>query len=298
MADWRTTLGEALAGKSAVLLLDEPLSRHTTFRIGGPADVWVEVGDESALAAVLGFCHNHRVDWHVLGRGSNVLVSDQGLRGVVVCLGLKSIEISGTEVRAGAGALLDEVAERTVEHGLTGAEFLAGIPGTVGGALRTNAGAFGHQLSDLLESLTVLDPAGERREMAKSELHTEYRKPVVRDRVVVTSVRLKLATGTPEPLSAIRAKRREKQPAEPSAGSFFKNPAGEPAGRLIERCGLKGRKVGGAQVSEKHANFLVNTGGARFGDVLELSQIVMAKVEEETGILLEPEVVMLPEDRR
>ncbi len=282
---------------------DEPLSRHTTFRIGGPADAWVEVNDGPALATVLDFCTRTGTDWLVLGRGSNVLVSDQGLRGVVISLGsgFRMIEVTETLVRAGAAAQLDDVAEQAVLSGLAGAEFLAGIPGTVAGGLRTNAGAFGHQMSDILETVRAMQAGGagvKAREFGRAELHGEYRRPVVRELVVVTGVHFRLVKGVAEAPADIRARRWQKQPAEPSAGSFFKNPDSEPAGRLIERCGLKGRRAGGAQVSEKHANFIINTGGARFRDVLELAQIVMAVVEEQTGVCLEPEVIALPDDRR
>jgi UDP-N-acetylmuramate dehydrogenase len=351
MHDWRTDLGEAVANCAAELRFAEPMARHTTFRIGGLADAWVRVDDRQALARVLWVCRRAGVRTWLLGWGSNVLVSDQGLRGVVVTLGGtlaemrlerdKGIEGQRDKVTegssehstprsldpsipvsllCGAGASLDEVATYTELQELTGAEFLAGIPGTVGGGLHTNAGAFGRSLGDIVTSVTVLDREGGESRLAGAQIRREYRRPMIEHELVAVEVTVRLekrpgaqgskGTGsepeprnptTPEPLTVaqIRKQRWAKHPTEPSAGSFFRNPekAGEriPAGKLIEQCGLKGRTIGGAKVSEKHANFLVNTGKARFADVYELAQIVKATVEEQTGILLEEEVQYLPE---
>ncbi len=296
MPDWREDTGRALAGAAARAEADVPLAGHTTFRIGGPADLLVEAGDREALGRVLASCRRVGVRCRVLGAGSNVLVSDQGLRGAVVkpVGSLAGIEVAGETVRAGGGARLDGIAVAAAEAGLAGAEFLAGIPGTVGGGLQTNAGAFGRSLSDLVERVTVLDRDGSVRELGTGDIAAGYRQPVVGAGPVVVEVVLRLVRGTPEPVEAVRERRRAKQPGEPSAGSYFKNPEREPAGALIDRCGLKGRRAGGAQVSEKHANFIINTGGARCADVLELAQVVKATVEEETGILLEEEVQILP----
>lgn len=305
MADWRRDFSRALEDSGAgpvVLLTDVPLAGRTTFGIGGKADCWVEVSDLESLKTVLRCCRSLGVEWWVLGQGSNVLVSDQGLRGVVLRLRgrFEDIETTGTTVRAGAGALLDDVARAAERSGLFGASFLAGIPGTVGGGLRSNAGAFGHALAEILERVVVLRADGEVRELGETEFGRGYRQPVIDAGLVATEVTLKLSASRPEaapaPVREIRAKRRAKQPGEPSAGSFFKNPASEPAGRLVERCGLKGRRVGGAQVSERHANFIVNTGCATFGDVYELVQVVKAEVEKATGVRLEEEVELLPGD--
>jgi len=314
MHDWRRDLGEAVAGCAAEVRFAEPMAQHTTFRIGGLADAWVCVRDRPALERVLSVCREAGVRTWLLGRGSNVLVSDQGLRGVVVCLGGELAEVKGrgtkdegpgTELVCGAGAALDAVAAFAEKEGLTGVEFLAGIPGTVGGGLRTNAGAGGRSLGDVVASVTALDPDGRERTLTGAELRREYRRPVLEPGLVAVEV-------TMEPLGdcrmsnvecrmsadEVREQRWSKHPKEPSAGSFFRNPEkdGEriPAGRLIEQCGLKGKAVGGARVSGKHANFLVNTGGARFADVYELVQVVKATVEDETGILLEEEVQYLP----
>jgi UDP-N-acetylmuramate dehydrogenase len=326
MHDWRRALGEALAGLAAEVRLDEPMARHTSFRIGGPADVFVLVNDRKALEAVLAFCRKNEVEFRVLGRGSNVLISDQGLRGVVVTLAgeLASVQAEdgrsqksevgsqAAEVRAGAGATLDELVAAAEKAGLVGIESLAGIPGTVGGGLRTNAGAFGRSLGDVVKRVVALDRSGTEVEVAGESLGRGYRQPVVDPRLTVVTVYIELERGTPRPAAEIRGQRWAKHPKEPSAGSFFKNPKAEsgravewssgqapnperiPAGRLVEQCGLQGRSVGGARVSEKHANFIVNTGRARFADVLELAQVVKATVEQEAGILLEEEVQYLP----
>jgi UDP-N-acetylmuramate dehydrogenase len=296
--------------------------QHTTFRIGGLADAWVRADDRRALARVLQVCREAGVRTWFLGRGSNVLVSDQGLRGVVICLGgelaqiqrVQGVEGSRVQVpnqnpgipepqnpalRCGGGASLDAVATFAEQQGLSGAEFLAGIPGSVGGGLHSNAGAFGRSLGDVVTSVTVLDPDGSERVLTGDQLHREYRRPMIECGLVVKEVTMELEPGEPEPAAAIREQRWSKHPTEPSAGSFFRNPETRdggrvPAGKLIEQCGLKGRTIGGAKVSEKHANFIVNTGKARFADVYELAQIVKATVEEQTGILLEEEVQYLP----
>ncbi len=321
MEDWRRDFVETVrscldtavvcergSGQSK-LVFDERLSRHTTFRIGGPAEVWMEVAEEETLLRVGEFCKQRGVPWWILGKGSNVLVSDAGLQGVVIHLvGVfrriaveRDSEKKGVNkvlVRVGAGAFLDDIAQYTVECGLTGAEFLAGIPGTAGGALRTNAGAFGRMLSDILRAVLVLDTDGKKIRIEAEELGRCYRQPVIEAGLMALELELELVWGRGPSLDEIRQRRREKQPSEPSAGSFFKNPLlggmRVPAGRLIEECGLKGRRIGGAQVSEKHANFIVNTGNAKAVEVYELAQIVRANVEEKKGVSLEPEVQVLP----
>ncbi len=319
MADWRSDFGSAVGAELDCLRWDEPLSEHTTFRIGGRADVWLDVSDEQTLARAIEFCRRNRVPWWVLGRGSNVLVSDQGLRGVVLHLAgqFSDVRVKSGVIDAGGGAMLDFVAEQAEQAGLSGAAFLAGIPGTVGGGLRTNAGAFGQSLADIILRVFAMNHMGDVVELGTDQLHHAYRCPVVEPDLVVLRVLLRPGSGSTDSVSEIRRKRRTRQPEQPSAGSFFKNPRAEepkggevrnssgtmpqsapsgriPAGRLIEQCGLKGRTIGGAQVSEKHANFIVNTGNARFVDVYELSQVVKASVEMQTGIMLEDEVQVLP----
>ncbi len=318
MDDWRRGLEAALADDDVEFRPAEPLARHTSFRIGGDAELMLEVRAEPALARVLGFCHEELVDCRVLGRGTNVLVSDQGLAGVVVRLGgaLANVSpVSGAAyprsdgqgsgfIEAGAGARLDDVVSAVQAAGLGGVEFLAGIPGTVGGALASNAGAFGRCIADVIVEVSGLDRVGRPWRRRREELTVRYREPLIDDGLVATRVRFRLEPVSSQGQTAdqVRQRRRAIHPPEPSAGSFFKNPesrtAGSepriPAARLIEECGLKGRSVGGARVSMKHANFIVNAGGARCADVYELAQIVKATVEEKTGILLEEEVRILP----
>jgi len=316
MDDWRRALSQAIAGMNVALRENEPLARHTSFRIGGPADVWLEVNEAQVLARVLRVCHEEGVRRQVLGRGSNVLVSDQGLRGVVLALEGELARVAGEtcsdhgRVCAGAGASLDEVVDVAGQAGLSGVGFLAGIPGTVGGALMTNAGAFGHSLSDAIESISGLDSEGEEWTLERDELCPRYREPLIDEELVATRVLFRLDKGESRPgADEVRRQRRARHPGEPSAGSFFKNPRANcepaggngkpetprvPAGRLIEQCGLKGTAIRGAKVSEKHANFIVNTGGARCADVYELAQLVKARVEAGTGIVLEEEVRVLP----
>lgn len=294
--DWRADLERVVAG-SAVVKRDEPLSAHTTFGIGGPADAWLEVADRATLAAVAGFCRQRGLELRVMGRGSNVLVSDQGLRGVVVRLGgeLARVELDAEPPWAGAGALLDEIVDAAEERRLAGVDFLAGIPGTLGGAMQSNAGAHGRALHEALEAVLVLDDDLNELELSRERLRNEYRSPIVPEGVIVLGAKLRLEPGMPAPARELRRQRWAKHPKEPSAGSFFRNPRTEPAGRIIERCGLKGTRVGGARVSEQHGNFIVSDGSARFFDVYELAETVKANVEAQTGIELAEEVRVLPE---
>jgi UDP-N-acetylmuramate dehydrogenase len=295
----------------------EPLSRHTTFGIGGPADVWAEVSSEAGLAALLGICQSQQVRAWVMGRGSNLLVSDQGLHGVVVRMAgeMAEVAVEGSRVRAGAGARMDAVVDSCEERGLCGAEFLAGIPGSIGGGLLTNAGAYGRQLSDVVTSVRGLDSGGQVVTLGRDDFSVGYRQPLLPAGFVATEVVLDLVFGRPEPARQVRERRWAKLPSEPSAGSFFRNPdvdeevahgyegtrvqaaAGRvrvPAGWLIERCGLKGRRAGGAMVSERHANFIVNVDRASCADVLELVQVVKAVVEQAAGVRLREEVQLWP----
>lgn len=305
MKGWRENLIIVFARTDAEIKFDEPLAQWTSFRIGGPADVLVVVKDEKQLVAVRRWTGEHKIRMWVLGQGTNVVVSDQGLRGVVVKLGGSFGRLAevgrekdgGVLISAGAGMLLDHIAEFAEENSFRGAEFLAGIPGTIGGGLLSNAGAFGHCLGEIIVRVRAVDSSGTIRVLEREELKNEYRRPVIEGSLIATEVVLRLFPGRGEQsVCSIRERRRRKHAEEPSAGSFFKNPRRDmPAGVLIERCGLKGVRVGKAAVSEKHANFIVNTGGARFADVYELSQLVKAVVEEKTSIELEEEVRLLPD---
>jgi len=282
---------------------DEPMAKHTTLRVGGPAEVYVEPASESDLAAILKACGEHGVKFFILGRGSNLLVRDAGFRGVMICLShlnFGRIEIDGTRIRAGAGAKQKNVAVEAKRAGLSGVEFLEGIPGGIGGALRMNAGAMGGETFNVVKSVRVMDFAGEVSELKPAEMMVSYRScATLKDHIALEAV----FQCTPQPREEIEArmkvyseKRWGSQPAAPSAGCLFKNPPTIPAGRLIDELGLKGTKVGGARISLEHGNFLVNDGGATAKDVLELIEIVRAKAKAERGIDLHPEVEIIGEE--
>jgi UDP-N-acetylmuramate dehydrogenase len=296
VAGWQEQLQQTVAAAGGMVMFNEPLARYTSFRIGGPAEALVIVKDLNGLIRLQACCRELGLGLMILGRGTNVLISDQGLPGVVVRLEGEfcRIVVSGNRITAGAGALLDRVAEAAEAGGLTGAEFLAGIPGTVGGGLMSNAGAFGQSIADILEEIELLTPDGKVRVLKRAEVRAGYREPLLPPDCWALSVVLGLKKGGGRSCQEIRAVRWAKHPTEPSAGSFFKNPQTTPAGKLIEQCGLKGLRLGSAAVSERHANFIVNLGNARFVEVYELIQIVKATVEEMTGIELDEEVRLLP----
>ena len=286
------------------LLLDEPMSRHTTFRVGGPADVMFlpESGEQAARA--LAAAREAGVACYVVGNGSNLLVRDGGIRGLVVALGegMSAIRRDGDIVTAQAGASLAKVAAFAQTEGLAGLEFASGIPGTLGGGCAMNAGAYGGQLSDCLIDAEVLMD-GEPRTLTVYEMDMGYRttRPL-RQGDMVLSARFALKPDDPGAIAArmreLNARRRDKQPLNyPSAGSTFKRPEGRFAGALIEGAGLKGRRVGGAQVSEKHAGFIINVGGATAADILGLIRLVQDEVQEKYGVALETEVRIIGEDK-
>ena len=284
------------------LLENEPMARHTTFRVGGPAERMLFPSSQEELCAAVRLAREEDVPVQLVGNGSNLLVRDGGLKGLTIVLGesFSEIRIDGTRLCAQAGALLSRVAAAAQAAGLAGLEFASGIPGTLGGGCAMNAGAYGGQLSDALVSARVLLD-GEVRTLSLSEMEMGYRatRPL-REGGVVLSACFALEAGDPAAILArmqdLNARRREKQPLNlPSAGSTFKRPEGHFAGALIEKCGLKGYAIGGAQVSAKHAGFIVNTGGATASELLELIEHVQRVVLEETGVQLEPEVRLLGE---
>lgn len=303
MTTWQKALEQVVSETGARVLFDEPLARWTSFQIGGPADAIVVVENEEQLAGVRRWTKEQGISLTMLGKGTNVLISDQGLRGVVVHLAGEftriQVQKDRREMRVGGGVLLDQVAEVAERSGFAGLEFLAGIPGTIGGGLLTNAGAFGHSLGEYIEQVRVMDEDGGFRVLNRAAIRNDYRSPVISPGLIVVEVVLKEGDekreGQKIGVAELRQRRRQKHPPEPSAGSFFKNPSKDrPAGALIEDCGLKGLRMGGAKVSERHANFIVNVGGAKFADVYALVQSVKAVVEESTGIELEEEVRILP----
>lgn len=300
------SLADELAARvsaATVIRRDEPLAKHTTLRVGGPADVYVEPASERELAEVLKFCSGRRVPFFVIGRGSNLLVRDGGFRGVILCLAaveFSRIEIEGERLRCGAGARLKNVAVEARRHGLSGLEFLEGIPGSIGGALRMNAGAMGGAMFDAVESVRLMNFDGQVRELTPKEMAVAYRSCAVLKTAVALGAVLKGRPDSPESIaqrmSAFSQKRWTSQPAAPSAGCLFKNPATIPAGKLIDELGLKGARVGGAMVSAEHGNFIVNDGAATARDVLELMQLLQAKAKAGRGIELLPEVEIIGED--
>ena len=305
-----TEKSASLAGELAVhvssatiIRRNEPMARHTTLRVGGPADVYVEPANEADLAVVLKLCAARGVKLFILGRGSNLIVRDGGFRGVVICLSspeFSRIEIVGTRLRAGAGAKSKELAVAAKRAGLSGVEFLEGIPGSIGGALRMNAGAMGGETFNAVESVRVMDFAGNIRELKPAEMAVSYRScAALKNHVALGAVfqcTLALREEIEARMKIYSEKRWSSQPAAPSAGCMFKNPATIPAGKLIDELGLKGAKVGGARISLEHGNFLVNDGQATAKDVLELIRFLRAKALAERGIELQPEVEIVGED--
>jgi UDP-N-acetylmuramate--alanine ligase len=286
----------------SLLKRNEPLARRTTLRVGGPADLYFEPATEADLQSVLAFCTENCLPVFVLGRGSNLLVRDAGFRGVVICLAHPSfsrIEIEGTQMRCGAGARLKNVAVEARRGSLSGFEFLEGIPGSIGGALRMNAGAMGGAIFDLVQSVRVMDLNGRSDELLPAQMNVSYRRCAALADKIALSVVLLGHPGVREvidrQMGEFSRKRWSSQPAAPSAGCMFKNPAAVPAGKLIDELGLKGARVGGAMVSLEHGNFLVNDGTATARDVLNLIELIRDRVRAARGIELEPEVEIVGE---
>jgi UDP-N-acetylmuramate dehydrogenase len=282
---------------------NEPLANHTTWRIGGPADLLIQPKDKDSLQAAFQIIHRHEIPWSAIGRGSNLLVRDRGIRGAVlkVAEGLSHCKFRGEEVCVGAGYSMIRLAMETGKMGLTGMEFAGGIPGTVGGAVYMNAGAHGSDLSRILIDAEILFENGERKVLTNEELSFSYRTSLLQQRKgIVVEARFRLQPGDRKEIAATLAANKERrrltQPLQmPCAGSVFRNPPGDHAGRLIEAAGLKGYQIGGAQVSEKHSNFIVNCGGATATDVLTLIDYIRSTIQSKYGIDLHPEVLVVGE---
>lgn len=280
----------------------EPMKQHTTFRVGGPADVLV-TPDLAHLPEVVSLCKKYEVPYYILGNGSNLLVGDKGIRGVVIAITNRMGEVvcDGERITAEAGATLGQIAVKAAEASLCGMEFAAGIPGTVGGAVVMNAGAYGGEMKDIIEQVVVLDAEGKQLTLSVEELDLAYRHSCILEKgYIVLKVMLHLTKGDVTEIRAkmaeLREQRLSKQPLEyPSAGSTFKRPEGYFAGKLIMDAGLRGYQVGGAQVAEKHCGFVINKDNATASDILQLMQDVADKVEAQFGVKLEPEVKMLGE---
>ena len=287
----------------AKVLVNEPMASHTTFRIGGPADYFVMPETVEELANVLKLCKEENTPYFILGNGSNLLVGDKGFRGVVIQLykNFDGLSMEGTKITAKSGAMLIRVAKEAGKAGLTGLEFASGIPGTIGGAMVMNAGAYGGEMKDVVTSVTVLTKDGDIKTLSGDEMNFRYRGSVVEDEgYIVLEAVMELKEGNleeiQERMDELSVQRRTKQPIEyPSAGSTFKRPEGYFAGKLIQDAELRGYQVGGAQVSEKHCGFVINVGGATAADVMQLMQDVSDKVMEQFGVTLEPEVKRIGE---
>lgn len=282
---------------------EEPMKKHTTFRVGGNADYFVIPKTKEEIKSIVALCKEMDMPYYILGNGSNLLVGDKGYRGVIIQIykEMNAIQIEENRVKVQAGALLSKIGSAALEAGLTGFEFAAGIPGTMGGAVVMNAGAYGGEMKDVLENVMVLTPEGEILTLPKEELELGYRTSIVaKKNYIVLEATLALEKGDRETIRArmdeLRVQRTTKQPLEyPSAGSTFKRPEGYFAGKLIQDAGLRGFQVGGAQVSEKHCGFVINKENATAADVLELMRQVSAIVKEKFGVELEPEVKRLGE---
>ena len=302
------------AGKSPVKR-EEPMSRHTTFRVGGPARYFVSPAGEKELAAVLALCREEGMPFYILGNGSNLLVSDGGYDGVMISMeeGFSGLELelvpyldldtedvfAAAHYHVGAGVLLSRIAKAALEDGMTGLEFAAGIPGTLGGAVVMNAGAYGGEIKDVLVSVRVMDCEGRIFDLEAGKLELGYRRSIIPEKqYIVLSAVLSLQQGEEDAIRGrmeeLAAKRREKQPLEyPSAGSTFKRPAGYFAGKLIEDAGFRGYRHGGAAVSAKHCGFVINEEQATAEDILSLCRIVQKKVRETAGVELELEIKLV-----
>ena len=291
-----------LLGKDRVLV-DEPMKRHTTFRIGGPADFFLLPSTVDEVRGILEICREEELPYFILGNGSNLLVSDKGYRGVIIQLyrNFSNISVEGNEICASSGALLSQIAAAARNASLTGFEFAGGIPGTLGGAVFMNAGAYGGELKDVLKEAVVMTEQGEILTLPVEKLDMGYRTSRIKKAgYLVLEARLVLEQGDMDKIRDITKdlteKRVSKQPLEyPSAGSTFKRPEGYFAGKLIMDAGLRGYQIGDAQVSEKHCGFVINKGNATAADVLTLIENVREKVQEQFGVTLEPEVKFLGE---
>ncbi len=285
------------------ILRAEPMSRHTSFRIGGEADLFVKVPSIQALSELIRYFAQTGQEYYVVGRGTNLLVGDKGYRGVILHLGeeMSQIKVDGKRIIAQAGASLPKVAQVAAAHGLSGLEFAAGIPGSIGGGVVMNAGAYDGEMKQVVKNVLVINQYGEEMNLDNDTMEFGYRTSIIKDRpFVVAQITLELQEKPKEEVEALMEdlakRRREKQPLEyPSAGSTFKRPEGYFAGKLIMDAGLRGLRVGDAQVSEKHCGFIINIGHATAEDVSELMEEVQYRVKKQLGVRLEPEVIKLGE---
>lgn len=285
------------------VLYKEPMSRHTTFQVGGEAECLIDIASEEVLVKLLKYLNIIEIPYFILGNGSNLLVSDKGYDGVILRIGNKmsGIKVEGDRIMAQAGALLSRVAKTAYEHSLTGLEFASGIPGSLGGAIVMNAGAYDGEMSRVVETVKVMNKEGEIMVLDNESMEFSYRNSIIRNRpFIVLEAVLRLQPGEQSEIKNkmddFAERRREKQPLEyPSAGSTFKRPEGYYAGKLIMDAGLRGYRIGSAQVSEKHCGFIINLGNAEASDIFELIQEIQERVKNQFDVSLERELVILGE---
>ncbi len=295
MSIFKTLAG--ITGEKNVML-NEPMKNHTSFRTGGEADIFVSPDSIKSLKDVIKLFRENDIPFYIFGNGSNMLVSDRGIEGAVIHIGngFSSIEVKENKITSGAGAILSAVSNAALENSLTGFEFASGIPGSFGGAVFMNAGAYGSEIKNVIKSVLVLNENLELEELSKDRLELGYRSSIFqKNNYIILGGTIELETGNKDnilsEMNELNAKRREKQPLNfASAGSTFKRPEGYFAGKLIEDSGLKGKTIGGAQVSEKHAGFIVNTGTATTDDIINLMDFCKKTVYEKFGVMIEPEV--------
>ena len=292
---------EIIKESSLEVLYNEEMSKHTSFKIGGKAECYVKINKNEELLELLEISKKHEIPLTVIGNGTNILVKDDGIKGIVAKINIKNIEISpeNSIVTVGAGNTLAEIAQILKNNDLAGFEELSGIPGTIGGAIRMNAGAHGKEIKDVIISAIAIDYDGNIREFTKEEMKLEYRNSIFsREKYIIISAKLQLEQGSKEEISTKMQEyanwRKEKQPLEyPNAGSTFKRGEGFITAALIDQCGLKGYAVGGAQISAKHAGFIINTGNAKAKEVLELVEIVKKEVLQKFGKEIQLEIEVL-----
>lgn len=292
-----------MAIDNTLVFRNEPMSKHTTFRVGGIADCLVQVDSVETLQRVYLLCKEYEVPYYIIGNGSNLLVGDKGVRGVVIeiCSKMNNVVCDGTWITAESGALLSRVAKVALEQELAGLEFAAGIPGTLGGAVVMNAGAYGGEIKDVVKQVTVLNVDGEIEELEVDQLELGYRRSNLQSKQqIVLKVKMELSQGKKEDIKRVmddlKVQRVTKQPLEyPSGGSTFKRPEGYFAAKLIDDTGLRGYQVGGAQVSKKHCGFVVNKGNATAADITGLMDEIIEKVQKEHDVTLEPEIKKIGE---
>lgn len=285
------------------ILIDEPMKKHTTFKIGGSADIYIKPSSQGQIEYIVDYCKENQIDFMAIGKGSNLLIGDKGYRGIVIEVGknMSNIEVDDEYIYAEAGAMLINVSYKAYKHSLKGLEFACGIPGTIGGAVVMNAGAYLGEMKQIIVDIKTLDKEGNINTFTNEELKLGYRDSIIqKNKHIVIAVKLKLEKGNAQELKERRLKltnhRKNGQPLDmPSAGSVFKRPEGYYTGKLIEEAGLKGYTIGGAQVSRKHANFIVNIGNATAKDVVDLVEYIQNVIYEKNHVNLETEVKLIGE---